>query len=107
MSRMLRWLLNSMVGKLLSLLPVLVLLGAIFGASGEAYFALTEIRQMMDAPRPGPTYHIPGWRWVTVMNPDGVDTPEQHMGFREQCLTRYRSELQAIGSSLFKGTLVV
>jgi hypothetical protein len=36
-----------------------------------------------------------------------VDTPDQHLGFREQCLVRYRAELQAIGSSMIKGTLVV
>jgi len=106
MSKVLRWVLRSVLGKLLAFLPVVALLAAIFGASGEAYFALTEIRQMMAAPEPGPAYHVPVWRWVRVMNPDGVDTPDQHMGFREQCLARYRSELQAIGYSLIKGTLV-
>jgi hypothetical protein len=106
MSTVLRWVLRTVLGKLLTFLPIIALLAAIFGASGEAYFALTDIRRMIESPQPGPAYHAPSWRWVRVMNPDGVDTPEQHMGFREQCLARYRSELQAIGYSLIKGTLV-
>jgi hypothetical protein len=78
----------------------------VFGASGEAYYAATEVRRMLDAPAPGPVYRVPGWRWVRVMNPDGVDTPQQHIGFGELCIVRYRSEVQMIGYSVLKGDLV-
>jgi hypothetical protein len=97
---------RRILSRLLTYLPIVALLFAIFGASGEAYYALTEVRRMLDAPEPGATYHLAGWRWVTVMNPDGVDTAEQHLGFRESCLARYKAEVQAIGHSLLKGTLV-
>lgn len=94
------------LSRLLAFLPIALLLFALFGASGEAYYAVTEVRRMLDAPEPGATYRLPAWHWVRIMNPDGVDTADQHMGYRESCLTRYRAEVQAIGHSALKGTLV-
>ena len=97
---------SSLFRKALAFLPVLVLLSAVFGASGEAYFAATEVRRMLDAPEQGPVFHAPGWRWVRVMNPDGVDTAQQHIAFGELCIVRYRAEVQMIGYSVLKGDLM-
>jgi hypothetical protein len=46
----------------------------------------------------GAEYQVPGFEWVVILNPDGVQTSDTTLGFFDRCLMRYRGTVREITS---------
>ncbi len=85
--------------RLTALVPLLIAAALIyFPVGGWKLILGGEEGGSPEARTYGATHDVPGFHWVVVLNPDGVDSADTHIGFWEQCLIRYRGAVTEVTS---------